>query len=76
MIKTEEERPQNAVLQMIMTMADTTWRMFVPIVGLLLLGVFADKSLHSVPWLTVLGFVLGVGVSALLVRNQFKKDSL
>lgn len=65
----------NAVLQMITTMADTTWRMFVPILGLLLAGIYFDKLWSSFPWMTLLGFVLGVGISALLVRNQLKKGA-
>ena len=64
----------NAVLQMIGTMADTTWRMFVPILGLLFVGIYFDKSWHSFPLMTIIGFVLGVALSALLIRNQFKKD--
>ena len=65
----------NAVLHMITTMADTTWRMFVPILGLLLLGIFFDKRINSFPWLTLIGFVLGIAITGLLIRNQFKKES-
>lgn len=65
----------NAVLAMITTMADTTWRMFVPILGLLVAGIFADKAMGSFPWLTLLGFVIGIAISALLIRNQMKKDA-
>ncbi len=83
MTKTEDTLPAddapkpapNAVLQMIVTMADTTWRMFVPILSLLLVGIYFDKASRSFPWMTLLGFALGVAVSALLIRNQFKKGT-
>lgn len=72
---TKSEENQNAVLAMILTMADTTWRMFVPILGLLVVGVVIDKSYHLFPWMTLLGFALGVGISALLIRSQLKKGA-
>jgi len=83
MPKSEENSDQNptpksgsnAVLQMITTMADTTWRMFVPILGLLLAGIYFDKLWSSFPWMTLLGFALGVCISALLIRNQLKKGA-
>lgn len=75
MTKSEEPKAGNAVLTMIMTMADTTWRMFVPILGLLLLGIFVDKSIGSFPWFTLLGFVVGVALSAVLIRNQLRKNA-
>lgn len=63
------------MLEMIITMADTTWRMFVPILGLLIAGVYVDKTRGLFPWCTLAGFVLGVAISALLIRNQFKKGA-
>ena len=54
-------------------MMDTTWRVFVPTVGLLLLGNYIDDRLGSSPWLMLLGAVLGGGVAALLVKRQLAK---
>ena len=71
--KTTTPVAKNALLQMITTMADTTWRMFVPILGLLIAGIYVDKAVGSFPWFTLIGFVVGIGISALLIRNQFRK---
>ncbi|MBL8159678.1 AtpZ/AtpI family protein [Candidatus Saccharibacteria bacterium] len=52
------------------TIADTTWRLFVPSVGGTLLGVWGDNSFHTKPWLTLTGIVLGCALAVLLVRQQ------
>ncbi len=65
----------NAALFVLGTAADTTWRMFVPTVGLMSLGYFADQYFSSKPWLFVLGLIIGLGVAGLLVKKQFEKTS-
>ena len=52
------------------TIGDTTWRMFVPSVGLTLLGVWADSQLQTKPWLMVAGIALGCFGAFLLVKKQ------
>lgn len=52
------------------TIADTTWRMFVPTIGLTFLGWSADKHWGTKPWLFILGVIVGASISALLVRRQ------
>lgn len=52
------------------TIADTTWRMFVPSVGFTLLGVWLDGQLNAKPWLMFTGIVLGASGAWLLVRKQ------
>ena len=52
------------------TIGDTTWRMFVPSVGLTLLGVWADAQFGTKPWLMVVGIVLGFFGAFLLVKKQ------
>lgn len=52
------------------TIGDTTWRMFVPAVGFTLLGVWADASFGTKPWLMALGIVIGAAGAALLVKKQ------
>lgn len=54
-------------------MADTTWRMFVPIIGLFVLGLLADKQFATTPWLMILGLVIGTVLAALLIRQQLKR---
>lgn len=56
------------------TMADTTWRLFVPTIGATLLGVWGDKSFTTKPWLTITGITLGAAIAVLLVRQQLKAD--
>lgn len=68
---TPEEPPkQSTVLLLLGTIADTTWRMFVPIVGLLMLGVWVDKTYGSLPWATISLTILGIAIAAELVRRQ------
>jgi F0F1-type ATP synthase assembly protein I len=47
--------------------------MFVPIVGLTVLGLLADKQFHSTPWIMIVGIVLGVILAYVLVRRQLKE---
>jgi uncharacterized membrane protein len=65
-------KPQ--VLLMFGTMADTTWRMFIPIIGLTLLGVWADRSWHTKPWMTVIGIIVGTVIAAELVKRQLRNS--
>jgi F0F1-type ATP synthase assembly protein I len=58
---------------MLLDMADTTWRMFVPTIGLLLVGRHFDIQLQTKPWLMLGGVVLGAAIAAMLIRNQFKR---
>lgn len=51
-------------------MGDTTWRMFVPTVGLTVLGLVIDNHLPTKPWITITGIIVGVIVSAWLVQRQ------
>lgn len=52
------------------TIGDTTWRMFVPTVGLTLLGVWADAQLETKPWLMAVGIILGFLGAFLLIKKQ------
>lgn len=61
------------VVLLLGTMADTTWRMFVPTVGFILLGFWADTSWQTKPWLTFVGLVIGSLITAGLIKQQFKR---
>ena len=54
--------------------ADTTWRIFLPIIGGTIAGVWGDHALGSKPWATIAGMAVGASVAALLVRLQLKKS--
>ena len=60
-------------LAFVVTIADTTWRMFVSLVGFTLLGVWADSQMYTKPWLMVAGIVVGVASAYLLVSRQIGK---
>lgn len=64
---------KSTVVLLLGTMGDTTWRMFVPIIGLTVLGLLADKRFHTTPWIMIVGIVLGIALAAVLVRRQMKK---
>lgn len=55
---------------LLVTIADTTWRMFVPSVGFTLLGVWLDSIFATKPWLMFAGIVIGFAFATLLVRRQ------
>lgn len=63
----------STVILLLLTMGDTTWRMFVPIIGLMVLGLLADQWLHTKPWIMIVGMATGVYLAAVLVKRQFKK---
>ncbi|HMI09779.1 MAG TPA: AtpZ/AtpI family protein [Candidatus Saccharimonadales bacterium] len=66
-------KTSSTVILLLLTMGDTTWRMFVPVIGLLVLGLFVDQWLNTKPWIMIIGLILGVGLAALLVKRQFNK---
>jgi len=73
----DEKKPsppeQSTVVLLLGTIGDTTWRMFVPTIGLTVLGLLADKQLHTTPWIMTAGIVVGALLAYLLVRRQIKK---
>lgn len=57
----------------LMTMADTTWRMFVPSIGCTFLGIWLDSKWQTTPWLMFAGILLGFTVASLAVWLQYRK---
>ena len=55
------------------TMAGTTWRVFLPTIGLTFLGLWLDNVINMKPWLTFGGIAIGVIVAAVLVWLQVAK---
>jgi hypothetical protein len=66
-------KTSSTVILLLLTMGDTTWRMFVPIIGLLILGLLADQWLHTKPWIMIVGLIAGIGLAGVLVKRQFNK---
>lgn len=52
------------------TFLDTTWRMAVPVVLFTILGIVADRRLHTKPWLTLPSVLVGFALAILLVKRQ------
>lgn len=64
---------RSTVLLLLGTIGDTTWRMFVPTIGLAVVGIYADKALGTKPWMSIVGVILGATIAGLLVARQLKK---
>lgn len=71
----DQARPTPGASYIIATMADTTWRMFVPTIGLMWFGYYLDGQWHTKPLLLLIGAALGGVIAALLVRRQFRKGT-
>ncbi len=75
--KNSDDKPtppdSRAVILLLGSVADTTWRMFVPSIGFTLLGVWLDKQFGLTPWLMFGGIVLGFISAFLLVKQQIDK---
>ena len=66
----EPPKSKSTVLLLLGTIADTTWRMFVPIIGLMLLGLWIDKQFDTLPWALISLTIVGIVVAAELIRRQ------
>ena len=75
--KNSDDKPKppekSAALILFMIAADTTWRMFIPTLGGTLLGLWIDSMLKSKPWFAVGGLVVGIIITAFLIRQLYKK---
>lgn len=60
---------------LIAAMADTTWRMFVPTIGGILLGLSFDQRHGTAPIGVLIGLVIGGVVAGLLIREQLRKGT-
>lgn len=65
--------PKHSTVLLMLTIADTTWRLFIPLVGFTIGGLLIDKLLGTKPWLMIFAIGLGAVVAFLLVRMQLKK---
>lgn len=52
---------------------DTTWRMFVPTIGLALIGVYFDTKWESASWCMLAGALIGALISAFLIKQQLQR---
>lgn len=64
---------KSTVILLFMIAADTTWRMFVPIISGTILGVWADNTVTDKPIGTIIGITIGIIIAAVLVRQQMNR---
>lgn len=55
---------------------DTTWRIAVPVVIFVVLGIIADRSFGTKPWVTLAGAVLGFVAAGWLVKREIAAVAL
>lgn len=65
--------PKSKQAAVLLTIADTTWRMFVPSIGFTLAGLWLDGKWQTTPWLMFAGIILGFIVAVLAVKLQLKR---
>lgn len=54
--------------------ADTTWRMTVPVVIFTFIGIFVDLRFDTTPWVTFLGVIVGFYFAVVLIKQQIKRS--
>ena len=64
---------KSTVILLLGDIGGTTWRMFIPTIGMTIAGVYLDNQLGTKPWLTIVGIVLGTLLAGIMVRNQLQK---
>lgn len=71
--KTTTQPPRSAVVLLLRTALDTSWRAFVPTIGGTLLGVWLDNILMTAPIITTAMITLGFLTSAALIALQIRR---
>jgi F0F1-type ATP synthase assembly protein I len=61
-----------AVMLLAGTALDATWRTLVPGIIGTVVGLILDHTFHTTPIIMIFGLVLGVALSVLLIKQQFK----
>jgi len=69
----QKSPPERGSTVVLLAIADTTWRMFVPSIGCTFLGIWCDNKWGTSPWMLFAGVILGFFIAGLAVRQQYKK---
>jgi F0F1-type ATP synthase assembly protein I len=67
------QNDRQTTLTLLLTMADTTWRIFTPVILCVGIGLWGDISYGTKPWLTLLAMLVGFAGAAALIWMQIKK---
>lgn len=68
-------KPQSSVsapMVILMTALDTTWRMFLPTIGGVFLGIGLDHLFNITPIATIVCLAIGAVLSGLLIAKQLR----
>lgn len=68
-----EVSAKRAALFVIGTIADTTWRIFLPVLGGIAVGAWIDQSYGITPFAIITGTLLGAFASGGLIYGQIKQ---
>lgn len=71
--KKSRSAPLSAPLLLVVTALDTTWRIFVPILGGLFLGIGIDSWLGWAPAAMLTGLIVGIIITTLLIIRQLNE---
>ena len=63
----------DARMLVVWTMVDTSMRLFVPVLGLTLVGYLCDQWLRTEPMLVFSGMALGIVLAIALVTQQYRR---
>lgn len=63
----------HAAVVILSTLADTTWRIFVPVIIFAALGIWADVQRETMPWFTLSGVAIGFAIAIWLIRQQLRQ---
>ncbi len=64
---------RSTVILLLGDITSVTWRMFVPTIGFMTAGFYADKQFGTFPWLFAIGVLLGFLTAGLLIKQQLSK---
>ena len=71
--KQPQRSTTDAAILLLLTIADTTWRTFVPTIGGTILGVWLDALFGTAPLITTITIIAGFATSALLIMLQIRR---
>jgi F0F1-type ATP synthase assembly protein I len=63
-------KSNSALIVLFVTALDTTWRVFVPSLGGVFLGIGLDAWWHTAPIATIAGLILGTILGTVLIIRQ------
>lgn len=67
---TKDQQQGSAAIVLLKTALDTTWRMFIPVIGGTFAGIGLDHLFSIAPFATIVCMIGGVVLSAVLVVRQ------